>query len=276
MPPRCMMRAISVKPGVADSAVLGSWPEPEPTASVLVQTLAVGVCGTDIEILRGEYGSAPEGAERLILGHEALVQVVEATADSGYVSGDLAVPMVRWPDPVPCSNCAVGEWDMCRNGLFAEHGIKGRHGFAVERFYIEPKRLVGVPSDLGQLGVLIEPASILAKAWEHIERIGRRTLWTPARDRVPGAGPIGLLAALMAGQRGFATDVLDLVTEGPKPQLVRDLGADYHSEGLDSIRTHHDVVLECTGVAPLVFDVMRHSAPGGVVCVTGGCSGCVF
>jgi glucose 1-dehydrogenase len=269
-----IMRAITVEPGVPDSAALTEFDEPAGDGrSVLVQTLALGICGTDREILSGEYGFAPKGERRLILGHESLGRVVEAPADSGLAVGDLVVGIVRRPDPVPCPNCAIGEWDMCRNGRYTEHGIKEIHGFGVERFRLEPDRLVKVDAKLGPLGVLLEPASILAKAWEHIERIGQRARWEPERVLVTGAGPIGLLAALMARQRGFKVDVLDRVTEGPKPQLVADLGGTYHTSSVADIGQHPDITLECTGAPKLVFDTMRLTTPAGIVCLTGVSSG---
>jgi threonine dehydrogenase-like Zn-dependent dehydrogenase len=119
------MRCISVEPGKKNSAKLEEWrPPPALLETVLVQTRAVGVCGTDAEILRGEYGEAPQGEHRLIIGHEAVGQVLEAPPNSGFAPGDYVVPLVRWPDSVPCLSCAAGEWDMCRNGQFTEHGIK--------------------------------------------------------------------------------------------------------------------------------------------------------
>jgi glucose 1-dehydrogenase len=268
------MQAITVEPGIADSAALIDVAEPAADdRSVLVQSLALGICGTDREILRGEYGWAPKGERRLILGHESLGRVVEAPKECGFAPGDLVVGMVRRPDPVPCPNCAIGEWDMCRNGLYTEHGIKEIHGFGSQRFRLEPDRLVKIDARLGTLGVLLEPASILAKAWEHIERIGQRARWRPQRVLVTGAGPIGLLAALMARQRGLDVDVLDRVTKGPKPQLVADLGATYHTTSVADIKQHPDVTLECTGAPQLVFDTMRQTTPGGIVCLTGVSSG---
>ena len=204
-------------------------PEPHPDlGSVLVETVAVGICGTDREIIHGEYGTAPPEEDYLIIGHESLGRVLDAPAASGLVAGDLVVGIVRRPDPVPCTNCSVGEWDMCRNGLYTEHGIKELHGFCAERFRLEPNEAVKVDPRLGDLGVLLEPASVIAKAWEHIDRIGARAHWKPERALVTGAGPIGLLAALMGVQRGLEVHVLDLVEKGLKPDLVRDLGASYH------------------------------------------------
>jgi threonine dehydrogenase-like Zn-dependent dehydrogenase len=120
--------------------------------------------------------------------------------------------------------------------------------------------------------VLIEPASVVAKAWEHIERIGRRAHWEPARALVTGAGPIGLLAALFAVQRGLDVHVLDRVTEGQKPQLVAALGATYHTGEIEQVGPA-DIILECTGAAALVFPAMCTARRNGIVCLTGVSTG---
>lgn len=268
------MRAITILPGVAQSARLDEVPEP-PAADgpILVRTIAMGVCGTDVEILRGEYGEAPPGAERLVLGHESLGEVVEAPADSGLSRGDLVVGIVREPDPVPCSACAAGEWDMCHNGLYTEHGIKGLHGFGAEYFRLRPRFAVRADPRLGLAAVLTEPASVVAKAWDHIDRIARRAVWSPRKVLVTGAGPIGLLAALIGVQRGFEVHVLDRVTGGPKPGLVADLGATYHVSGVAEAGANADIILECTGDGRLIIDAMHVVAASGVLCLTGVSSG---
>ena len=268
------MRAITVQPGVARSARLDDVPEPPPSAgSVLVRTLAMGVCGTDIEIVRGEYGTAPPGAARLILGHESLGEVVAAPRESGLTPGQRVAGIVRRPDPVPCASCAVGEWDMCRNGQYTEHGIKGLHGFGSDYFRLEPGFAVPVDGGLGLAGVLTEPTSVVAKAWDHIERIAARSEWRPSRVLVTGAGPIGLLAALLARQRGFEVHVLDKVTNGPKPDLVRDIGAVYYSSSVQEAGRGCDIAVECTGVSHLVLQVMHVLGPCGIGCLTGVSSG---
>lgn len=264
------MLALTVVPGRAGSARVEEVEEP-PLADgpVLVQTLAVGVCGTDREIVDGHHGEPPPGRERLVLGHESLGRVVDAPAASAFAPGDLVAGIVRRPDPVPCVSCAAGEWDMCRNGLYTERGIKGLWGFASERYRSHPEFLVRVEPALGELGVLLEPASILAKAWEHVERIGSRATWRPRTVLVTGAGPIGLLAALFGAQRGLDVHVLDRVVSGRKPELVRALGATYHSSSVAEACQESDIVVECTGAAGVVLDVISCTGAGGVVCLTG-------
>jgi threonine dehydrogenase-like Zn-dependent dehydrogenase len=262
--------ALTVIPRKSASARLTSMPGPVGEAKgIVVQTVAVGVCGTDREILRGDYGVAPEGSERLVLGHECVARV--AQAGHAVAPGTLVVPIVRRPDPVPCASCAAGEWDMCRNGRYTEHGIRGLHGFCAQQLRIDPDFLVVVPPALGTHAVLIEPASVVAKAWEHIERIGHRARWFPERVLVTGAGPIGLIAALLGRQRGLAVTVFDRVERGRKPELCRDLGAEYAHGSLSQLleRLTPDIVIECTGVDAIVLDVMSRNARAGIVCLVG-------
>ena len=121
--------------------------------------------------------------------------------------------------------------------------------------------------------MLLEPASVVAKAWEVTERLGGRARFTPKTALVTGAGPVGLLAALMAAQRGLDVHVLDRVTSGPKPELVRGLGATYHTGDIDHAGPPPDIIMECTGVDAVVFAAMNRVRANGVVCLTGVSSG---
>jgi threonine dehydrogenase-like Zn-dependent dehydrogenase len=268
------MKALTVIPLQAGTAELSDIGEPpDSDGPIVVETLAVGICGTDIEILSGDYGWAPPGEQRLVLGHESLGRVLEAPAGGAFAEGDLVVGIVRRPDPVPCANCAVLEWDFCRNGQYTERGIKEHHGYLSERYRITPDFLVKVDAGLGVLGVLLEPTSVVAKAWEEVDRVGGRAHWAPSTALITGAGPIGLLAALLGQQRGLDVHVLDQMESGVKPDLVRDLGATYHSGTVADLGLQPDVIIECTGVAQLVLDAMTHIGIGGVVCLTGVSSG---
>jgi threonine dehydrogenase-like Zn-dependent dehydrogenase len=269
------LRALTVHPGVAHSARLDDVPDPSTTdGSVLVRTRAIGVCGTDIDIISGRYGWAPPGRERLVLGHESLGEVEEAPAGSGLRAGDLIVGIVRRPDPVPCRFCAAGEWDMCANGRYTERGIKERDGYCSERFRIEPEFAVTIDPALGELGVLLEPASVVAKAWDHVEKIGRRSrAWAPQVALITGAGPVGLLAALIAAQNGLEVHVFDRATEGAKPQLVRDLGARYHSSLPSRDAVAPDVIIECTGAPAVIAEVVTRTRASGIICLAGVSAG---
>jgi len=266
------MRALTVIPLQAASAAVTDMPDPEPgPGDLLVDGLALGVCGTDREIIGGEYGWAPPGSERLILGHESLGRVREAPGGSGFAAGDLVVGVVRRPDPEPCPACARGEFDFCRNGRYTERGIKEIHGYGSQQWTVETGYAVKLDPGLESVGMLMEPTSIVAKAWDQIERIGRRAYFAPERVLVTGAGPIGLLAALLGTQRGLEVHVLDRARGGPKPELVRSLGAHFHYSSIERVAADAppDLIIEATGVPEVIFDAMEHNAAAGIVCLTG-------
>ena len=265
------MRALTVAPGIANSARVEDVADPPASdGAIVVRTLALGVCGTDREIVCGHFGLAPPGETRLVIGHESLGVVQEAPPDCGVRAGDHVVGIVRRPDPVPCASCAIGEWDMCRNGRYTERGIKERHGFGSQFFRIEPEFVVKVDASLGVTGVLLEPASVVAKAWDHTERIGRRArAWQPKTLLVTGAGPVGLLAALMGAQRGLEVHVLDHHEHRAKRELIRRLGGSYHVGTLADVRLKPDIVMECSGAPSVVRDVLGSTAASGIVCLLG-------
>ncbi len=264
------MKAITVEPLKAGSARLEEVPEPDlREGSVLVEAIAVGVCGTDVEIAEGKYGWAPPGHDRLILGHESLGRVIDPGLARGLKAGDLVVGIVRRPDGVPCPACAVGEWDMCRNGQYTERGIKEIHGYMSERWRIEPEYAIKVDPSLGLLGVLLEPMTVISKALEQVVFIGQRSFWEPKTILVTGAGPIGLLAACGARLFGKDVHVLDRAESGPKPELVRALGATYHTGSVLDVPVEPDAIIECTGVGSVIADSIQKIGSGGTVCLTG-------
>ena len=264
------MKAITVEPRKPGSARLEDVPEPDVrNGSVLVEAIAVGVCGTDVEIVQGKYGWSPPGKTRLVLGHESLGRVVDPGPGSGLKKGDLVVGIVRRPDPVPCPNCAVGEWDMCRNGRYTERGIKEIDGYMSERWRIEPEYAMKVDPSLGLLGVLLEPTTVVTKAWEQVVAVGQRAFWEPRTLLVTGAGPIGLLAALVGTQHGLDVHVLDRNESGPKPELIRALGATHHSGSVLDLGFEPDVIIECTGAGSVIADTIQQIGAGGIICLTG-------
>ncbi|WP_127507820.1 glucose 1-dehydrogenase [Actinoplanes solisilvae] len=266
------MRALTVEPLKAGSAKVRDVPDPSAgPGEMLVEGLALGICGTDREIAAGEYGWAPPDRDRLVLGHESLGRVRTAPPDSGFAPGDLVVGVVRRPDPVPCGACGHGEFDMCRNGRYTERGIKEIDGYGSQAWTVETAYAVKLDPRLERVGALMEPTTVVAKAWEQVEKVGARSWFEPRRVLVTGAGPIGLLAALLGVQRGLEVHVLDLATDGPKPETVKALGAEYHANGLGEVaaRARPDVIIEATGVSSLVFEAMASTAAYGIVCLTG-------
>lgn len=266
------MRAALVVPGKPELAEVVEWPAPaDAPGEVLVEGLLVGMCGTDVEIIRDGFGTLPPGRDSFVPFHESLGRVLTAPADSGLVAGDLIAGVVRRPDPLPCEACAVDAWDFCRNGKYTERGIKELDGYGMQRWTVPPKFAVRLDPTLGDLGVLTEPASVVAKAWEQALLNCRRAHLTPRSALITGAGPIGLLAALLATQHGLDVHVVDRATSGPKPDLVRALGATYHST-VDTVDSSVDVAIECTGVAELIWASARRAAVTVLTGLTGDTS----
>ncbi|QKW05124.1 glucose 1-dehydrogenase [Streptomyces sp. NA04227] len=266
------MKAITVVPGnpglVQVETLDEQFSRPGP-GELLVEGRLLGICGTDIDIMEDGYGALPPGRPSLVLGHESLGTVLDAPPGSGFAAGDLVAGIVRRPDPVPCEPCAHGSWDFCANGRFTERGIKELDGYGSQLWRIEPEYTIRLDPRLGDCGVLLEPASVLAKAWEQIDRFVTRAPLRPRSVLVTGAGPIGLLAALMGVQRELDVHVMDIKGGEPKTGLVEGLGATFHVGGLDNVPTTPDIVVDTTGHGPLVFDLTRKVAPSGIICLTG-------
>ena len=195
--------------------------------------------------------------------------VIDPGTSSSFKKGDLVSGMVRRPDPVPCPNCAVGEADMCRNGMYTERGIKEIHGFMSERWRIEPEYAIKVEPSMGILGVLLEPTTVIIKALEQILAVGQRSFWEPKTLLVTGSGPIGLLAAAVANLSGIEVHVLARGKTGLKPELVRAIGATYHSGSVLDLGFEPDAIVECTGVGSVIAESIQKIGAGGVVCLTG-------
>jgi threonine dehydrogenase-like Zn-dependent dehydrogenase len=266
------MRALTVVPGQEGSLRVEERPDPSPApGELLVEGIAIGVCGTDHEIVSGAHGSAPPGEQRLLIGHESLGKVRRAPEGSGFVPGELVVGMVRRPDPVPCGACAHGYVDMCRNGRYGERGIKDLDGYASTLWTVDPAYAVRLSPGLERVGALLEPTTVVSKAWDQVERIGDRSWFAPESVLVTGAGPVGLLAALLGRQKGLAVHVLDRTVGGRKPELARELGAEYHTDDVVAVmeRVRPDVVIEATGAPAVAFGAMRSLGPYGVLCLTG-------
>jgi threonine dehydrogenase-like Zn-dependent dehydrogenase len=227
------MRALAVFPGRRELRTI-EVPRPlrRSAREVIVRIREVGICGTDREIAAFQYGTPAPGTDRLVLGHEALGQVVEVGPSVRTLApGDLVALTVRRPcDDPACTACRVGRQDFCISGGFTERGIKGADGYLTEAVVDEEQYLVRVPRALAEVGVLIEPLTVAAKAAVDLDAILRRYPWEPLglRALVLGAGPIGLLSAMMLVARNARTFVYSLeAADSERAKLTRSFGAEY-------------------------------------------------
>jgi threonine dehydrogenase-like Zn-dependent dehydrogenase len=275
------MRALAVFPKTREVRVI-ELPHPAPVTGtdVLLRVLEVGVCGTDREIAAFEYGSPPPGSDHLVLGHEAVAEVVEIGPDVTQVRrGDLVVPTVRRPCPHrSCQPCRANRPDFCLTGDFVERGIKGAHGFLQEWVVEDERNLIPVPKKLADVAVLIEPLTVAAKAEEQLHAMESGLPWERARVRalVLGAGPVGLLGALAATVDGHDTYVYSLEPSTDlRADITRGLGATYVSgrdvpmSELPERVGRVDVVFEAVGVSSVAFAALDMLGPNGVFVFTG-------
>jgi threonine dehydrogenase-like Zn-dependent dehydrogenase len=279
------MKAIAVTPGVPNSAHLVEMAKPhvdeiENGRGVLVKVLRVGVDGTDKEINNAEYGAAPAGDDFLVIGHEGF-GVVEQVGPNVHElkPGDYVVATVRRPGTSIYD--VIGTNDMTTDDTYFERGINLRHGYLSEYYVDDAEYIVKVPRGLKDVGVLLEPMTVVQKGITQAFEIQRRLrVWKPKRAAVMGAGTIGLLATLVFKLRG-----MEVVTFGrtPKPylnsDLIEELDAEYVSTNDISIPDHaakhgaFDIIFEATGFSPIVFEAMQALAKNGVLIlssVTGG------
>ena len=275
------MQALAVIPSQKRLDLLDI-PEPklQGATDVLLKVHEVGLCGTDREIASFEYGDPPTGADHLILGHESLGEVVEVGQEVHSLRpGDLVVAMVRRPCPhAECRPCRAGRPDFCLTGDYTERGIKGADGFLTDYVVEDEEYLVKVPRALVDVAVLVEPLTVVAKAADQTHAIFNRLPYElgPQRGLVLGAGPIGLLGAMVLVADGFETLVYSRDSEESKQaELVRSLGADYESSTSNPIESladdwgEFDVVLEAVGFAPLMMAATQMLKPNAVVALTG-------
>jgi threonine dehydrogenase-like Zn-dependent dehydrogenase len=259
-------------------------------SQVLIKMLEVGVCGTDAEIARFEYGSPPEGSEFLVLGHEGFGEVVEiGEAVTKVAPGDLVVPTVRRPCNDPsCVPCATGHQDFCFTGEFKERGIKEIHGFMTEMIVEDEKYLHRVPAELRGSAVLVEPLTISRKALRQIRDIQDRLPWEcsmtgPERQKlscrralVLGAGPVGLLGAMTLKIAGFETAVYSRTGGVPeRERITRAIGCEfipaekYPAKELSDRVGQVDVIYEAVGASQLAFDVLELLGANAIFIFTG-------
>lgn len=278
------MRAMAVLPNRRELRIVDIAP---PTLQgphdVLVRVREVGICGTDREIGAFHYGTPAAGHDLLVLGHEALGEVVDVGESVRTLErGDLVAITVRRPcSDDSCPACRVGRQDFCVSGQFRERGIKEADGFMTEMIVEDERFLVRVPKTLAEVGVLVEPLTIAAKASIELTAILRRFPWEPVglRALILGAGPIGLLGAMMATSRGAKAFVYSREpAQSDRARLLRPIGAEYISasdvplDQLSSTVGRFDIIFEAVGNAKIAFGALAALAPNGI-CILSGVPG---
>jgi glucose 1-dehydrogenase len=224
-----------------------------------------------------------------VLGHESLGEVVEVGSNVRHLKrGDLVVPSVRRPCGDPnCQPCRQDLQDFCATGQFTERGIKMRHGFMTEYYVEEEKYLTSVPASLRDIAVLVEPLTVAEKALAQVWQVQKRLPWVKAnapkdaqgtglKAVVLGAGPVGILGAMVLVRHGFETFVYSRSEKpNPKADLVESFGAKYisakttHVDELEATVGNIDLVYEAVGVSRISYKVLKVLGMNGVFVFTG-------
>ncbi len=275
------VKSIAVEPP-NPGVKLVDFPEPRPGSDeVLVGTIEVGIDGTDLEIVRAEYGTPPTGEKYLTIGHEAIGRVLRAPEGSRLEPGDLVNPTVRRGCGI-CMPCKTGQSDFCFTGLFKERGIKGLHGYMSPTFAETEEYMVRVPPDLRNVAVLTEPTSIAVKAVNQVLKIQERMPWREAENLeekqalVAGSGSLGLLATILLRSLGAQVITMDRSPDDvPKAKLIERVGAHHlNSKTVDPLVLAEDfdgfdIILEATGAARVPFHLTPALATNGIMVLLG-------
>lgn len=239
---------------------------PPGRGEVLFEVHQVGICGTDRELARFSFGEPPPGESHLVLGHEALGRVVETGADvRGLKPGDWVVPVVRRSCTPPCRCCAAGRRDLCLTGGYRERGITGVHGYFTSHALDAAEDLIRVPEAALDYAVLVEPLSVVEKA---VEAARRAHPERPESAVVLGAGPIGLLAAMVLHVGGMPVTVCSREdSDNPRVRWLKEAGIPYATPERPPARA--GIVIEAAGNVEAAGLGLRLLGPQGVLVVIG-------
>lgn len=261
------MKAVLMRsPG---GAVLADVETPAPgPGEILVEMAVCGLCGTDIEKMKGEYT-----ASQPVLGHEA-VGTVAALGDgvAGFAVGDRVFPHHH----VPCHECRLcrsGSETMCDRyrgsnlvpGGFAE-------AFVVPKWNVENGGVLRLPPGLAfETSSLVEPLGCCVRA---ARRSGAKAGETAL---VVGAGPVGVMNALLLKGAGLEVMISDV--NGSRLLLAEKLGAgmtiDASKDGAPDVAkgatggTGVDLALVASGSAKAILQGLGAVRKGGRVCLFG-------
>jgi len=279
------MKAIAIIPGKGSPHFI-EIPKPQITndTQIILETLQVGICGTDRAEISGGRVIPENGKSELIIGHEMIGRVIETGSRvSSTKPGDFGLFTVR-RGCRKCYPCNNGRSDFCETGDYIEHGIKGLDGFQAEYVIDDEEYFINVPAEISSIGVLVEPMSIVEKALEQALQIQAVRLpdseipdWPKGVNvLIAGLGPVGILAALILKIKGANLYGLDIVEEdSPRAMVIRDLGGTYingkeiKTKDIDDHFGKFEIVFEATGVTKLGFQLVETLNINGIYIITG-------
>ncbi|WP_216913970.1 MULTISPECIES: zinc-binding dehydrogenase [unclassified Synechococcus] len=248
--------------------------QPLHPGSLRLQMLRVGICGTDLHMTQRDplgfvRSSAPASIplQGRVLGHEGIGRVIATGSDvTRFRVGDIVAPESVLSCGA-CRSCRSGAFNQCldarllgmeKDGLFAAIAdVPARSAVAIGRLAESERGL--------QMAACLEPAGVALLAC-------RKTQMAPGeRVLVFGAGPIGLLVAMMA-RRLHGAALVAVVEPSTYRRDFAAAWADQVAESAEALEIPDggwDVVVEASGVLANVDAVFRQIAPGGRVALLG-------
>ncbi|KZM74444.1 zinc-dependent alcohol dehydrogenase family protein [Nocardia terpenica] len=246
------MRAVVIQTPGSYSVETVDDPTPEPD-EVVVAVAAVGICGTDIHIVDGEFAPTPYP---IIPGHEFTGEVVACGSGvTGVVVGDRVAV-----DPSlfcgACHYCSIGRGNLCERWGAVGDTVNGA---MAEYVSVPAANCHRLPDsvDLAE-GTLIEPLSCAVHGFDMLPRdLGAHYL-------IYGAGTMGLMMLQLALRAGAASvSMVDLNSD--RLAVARKLGAAGVACAADDFDRAQgwEIVIDCTGAIPAIEDGLTRVRRGG-------------
>ena len=243
---------------------------PVPGASdVLIKVRKTAICGTDVHIWNWDEWSAKTVPVPMVVGHEFCGEIVETGSAvqkfhiGQRVSGEGHITCGT------CRNCRAGRGHLCRNTLGV--GVN-RPGAFAEYLCLPECNVVPIPDDVPEeIAAIFDPFGNAVHTALSFDLIGEDVL-------VTGAGPIGIMGALVA-QRVGARKVLITDISEFRIKLASKLGVQNVVNAADDdladvmqamgMKEGFDVGLEMSGAAPALRDMIDKMNNGGKIALLG-------
>ena len=245
-----MKAAVVVTPGTIE---IQDVPEPTPgPADVVVKPAAVGICGTDLHIMDGEF--AP--AFPIVPGHEFAGEIVAVGSQvTGYTVGDqVAVDPSLYCGH--CYYCKRARGNQCENWNAIGVTVSGG---AAEYVAAPMANLFKLPAHLAARdAALIEPLSCAVRGFDVLPRTMAGTYL------IYGSGTMGLMMLELAKRAGAASvSIVDLNRQ--RLETAKRLGCSAAVTSADELDVPRgwDVVIDCTGVRAAIEDALGRVGRGG-------------
>ena len=245
-------------------------PVPEPGSDeVLVKVRKSAICGTDVHIWKWDEWSAKTVPLPMVVGHEFCGEIVDCgKAATKFrigqrVSGEGHIVCGT------CRNCRAGRGHLCRNTL----GIGvNRPGSFAEYLCIPESNIVPIPDDIpDEIAAIFDPFGNAVHTALSFDLVGEDVL-------VTGAGPIGIMSALVA-QRAGARKVVITDINPYRISLARKLGVQHVANAAEQdlrdvmadlgMTEGFDIGLEMSGAAPAMRDMIDKMNNGGKIALLG-------